>query len=164
MKQAGTAAQVHLQLGETLVAAVALAAPGGLEAVRVAAFSADEGGSGSRADAWSHSHHCVFQCAINTPSLNAADMPNSMLVHPAHCLLGVSSMVRGEKLVRGSAGGSISSCFRLSKGASLKVGCCASTGAYQPGPCWPWVTFSSRRRQQWLRPPASTCPPETGRR
>lgn len=57
------ALQVHLALGSTLMACIALAAPGSLEAVRVAAFSADEGSS-SLADAWAQSQHVVLQCAI----------------------------------------------------------------------------------------------------
>lgn len=54
--------QVHLTLGSTLVACVALAQPGSLDAVRLAVFSADEGG-GRRASAWGQSQHAVFQCA-----------------------------------------------------------------------------------------------------
>jgi hypothetical protein len=54
--------QVHMVVGDVLVACVALAAAGSLRAARVAAFSVEErSGSGGGTDAWAQSQHHVFQ-------------------------------------------------------------------------------------------------------
>lgn len=52
--------QVQMSLGDTLVGCVALAAHGSLEAVRFAAFTAEQAADGC-ADAWAQSQHQVFQ-------------------------------------------------------------------------------------------------------